>query len=277
MTNDYDTEGRQAGPFPGADSPPAHGSLASRRHIAQEAGRPLIQGTLSGHKLKKGRKVKDRVLVFGQNEVLCEGLKSIVLQVRKLRLAGAVTRLEDLRESALLQNPEMALLGLSDGCERELEVVRSLTDELPNLAILILDNHPTLKRLTWFLLAGARGYFPIEANLRDLLAHLDFTNPELFTADARLAGRFRSQGDFLPRDFDVEPVLHIQKLTPKERELLNLLSEGKTNQDIAESLDVSLSTVKNLSHRLFNKLGVKNRLQAVATIHRRRSDEAALT
>jgi len=251
--------------------------LAGRRHIAQEAGRPLIQGTLSGQKLKKGRKVKDRVLVFGQNEVLCEGLKSIVLQVRKLRLAGAVTRLEDLRESALLQNPEMALLGLSDGCERELEVVRSLTDELPNLAILILDNHPTLKRLTWFLLAGARGYFPIEANLRDLLAHLDFTNPDLFTADARLAGRFRSQGDFPPRDFDVEPVLHIQKLTPKERELLNLLSEGKTNQDIAESLGVSLSTVKNLSHRLFNKLGVKNRLQAVATIHRRRPDETALT
>ncbi len=237
----------------------------------------MIQSTLSGQKLKKGRKAKDRVLVFGQNEVLCEGLKSIVLQVRKLRLAGAVTRLEDLRELALLQNPEMALLGLSDGCERELELVSNLTDELPGLAILILDNHPTLKRLTWFLLAGARGYFPIEANLRDLLAHLDFTNAELFTADARLAGRFRSQGDFLPRDFDVEPVLHIQKLTPKERELLNLLSEGKTNQDIAESLGVSLSTVKNLSHRLFNKLGVKNRLQAVATIHRRRSDEAALT
>ena len=236
----------------------------------------MIQSTLSGHKLKKGRKAKDRVLVFGQNEVLCEGLKSIVLQVRKLQLTGAVTRLEDLRELALLHIPEMALLGLSDGCERELEVVRNLTEQLPDLAILILDNHPSLNRLTWFLLAGARGYFPIEANLRDLLARLDFTIPELFTADARLAGRFRSQVDFPPRDFDVEPVLHVQKLTPKERELLNLLVEGKTNQGIAETLGVSLSTVKNLSHRLFSKLGVKNRLQAVATIHRRHPDETML-
>ena len=61
----------------------------------------------------------------------------------------------------------------------------------------------------------------------------------------------------------VDLALEGKRLTPKERELLQLLGEGKTNQEIADALDLRLSTIKTLSHRLFIKLGVKNRLQAV--------------
>ena len=153
-------------------------------------------------------------------------------------------------------------MGLTDGCDKELEVVRTLTTQSSDLAILVLDNQPSLDRLTLFLLAGARGYFSIEVNLNELLASLDFNAAGLFSVDARLAVRFRPELEPSMPEHRVELALE-DKLTPKELELLHLLKEGKTNQEIADALNLRPSTIKTLSHRLFIKLGAKNRLQAV--------------
>ncbi len=213
--------------------------------------------------MKRGSKTKERVVVLGQNEILYEGLKSIVAKVSKLQLVGAATEVEDLEELTHLHHPNVILLGLADGCDRELESVRLLTSQFSGLAILVLDNHPSLNRLTWFLMAGARGYFPVEAKLGELLDSLDFASPGLFTVDAHLADRFRPQLESPAHPASADNALGGRRLTPKEQELLQLLAEGKTNREIADALSLSISTVKNLSHRLFNKLGVKNRLQAV--------------
>jgi DNA-binding CsgD family transcriptional regulator len=53
-------------------------------------------------------------------------------------------------------------------------------------------------------------------------------------------------------------------LSTREREILSSLSRGRTNSDIAEALDISLFTVKNHLKRIFRKIGVSNRTQAVA-------------
>ena len=143
--------------------------------------------------MRKEQKTRVRVLVLGQNQILLEGLKSIVASVSRLHLAGAATHMEDLEELVRLHHPKAILMALADGCDKELEVVRALTSQFSDLAILVLDNQPSLNRLTMLLLAGARGYFPMEVNLNGLLASLDFTSAGLFSADARLADRFRPQ------------------------------------------------------------------------------------
>jgi DNA-binding NarL/FixJ family response regulator len=62
---------------------------------------------------------------------------------------------------------------------------------------------------------------------------------------------------------DTQPSAHWKSLTEREIQILKLMSEGHSNQQIAESLYISVSTVKNHSARLFSKLGVRNRTGAV--------------
>ena len=71
------------------------------------------------------------------------------------------------------------------------------------------------------------------------------------------------------------PALDGKKLSDKEKQLLELLAVGKTNQEIADVLNYSLSTVKNLCQRLFIKLGAENRLQAVLMTYGRQPNGVA--
>jgi DNA-binding NarL/FixJ family response regulator len=64
-------------------------------------------------------------------------------------------------------------------------------------------------------------------------------------------------------DSDTQPSAHWKRLTDREIQILKLMSEGYSNQQIAECLYISVSTVKNHSARLFSKLGTKNRTSAV--------------
>ncbi len=214
-------------------------------------------------KMPKGRKTKYRVLVLSPNEILCEGLKAVVAKLPEVHLAGVTTQVEDLIELTRLHRPNVILLTLVDGCDKELEAVQMLTSQSPDLVVLVLDNGPSPDRLTRFLLARARGYFSIEANLEKLFASPSFASQELFSVDARLADKFQSQVGPAADEASIPLGLNGKRLTPREEELVQLLVIGKTNQQIADTLSYSLSTVKNLCRRLFTKLGVENRLQAV--------------
>ncbi len=217
---------------------------------------------------------REHVLVLGQNEILSEGLKSIVAKVAKFQLVGSATRVDELLSLASIHQPKVVLLAVANGCDPELEAVRTLTDRIAWLSVLVLDSQPSVNRMTTFLVAGARGYFAMEANLGELLASLDLNASGIFSADARLADRFRPQ---LQSGVAGEgsPALDGKKLSDKEKQLLELLAVGKTNQEIADILNYSLSTVKNLCQRLFIKLGAENRLQAVLMTYGRQPNGAA--
>ena len=219
--------------------------------------------------------LREHVLVLGQNEILSEGLKSIVARVAKFQLIGSATRVDELLNLASIHQPKVVLLAVANGCDSELEAVKTLTDRISGLSVLVLDSQPSVNRMTTFMVAGARGYFAMEANLGELLASLDLKASGIFSADARLADRFRPQLQSGMAADGSAPALNGKKLSDKEKQLLELLAVGKTNQEIADILNYSLSTVKNLCQRLFIKLGAENRLQAVLMTYGRQPNGAA--
>ena len=76
------------------------------------------------------------------------------------------------------------------------------------------------------------------------------------------------------RAFDEEhaskrlPSYRIEELSPQERQVLRLLAEGRSRQEIAEALVISLNTVKTHLQRIYRKLNVTNRFEAYAVAHR---------
>ena len=207
--------------------------------------------------MRTGRQSRDRVLVLSKSQILREGLKSIVAKVPKLHLSPVAAQVQDLLELADLYHPRIVLVALADGCDKEMEAIERLTSQFSDMAVLVLDTEPSPDRLNRSLLAGARGYFPLEASVGEVLASVGLTSPRLFLADAQLADRFRSQAAAAAPEASIDLVLEGKRLAPREKEVLQLLAMGKTNQEIADSLSYSLSTVKNVCQRLFIKLGWK--------------------
>ena len=115
-----------------------------------------------------------------------------------------------------------------------------------------------------YINAGAFGYILREDPPQELLANIRaaYEDKALVTpaVAARLIARIAELTDRLS-ELDIDPTDY-QELTPREREILELIGEGQTNQEIADRLAIELGTVKNHVHSILDKLNVNSRRDA---------------
>lgn len=136
----------------------------------------------------------------------------------------------------------------------------------PNLRIVILGLSQNTPLIIKHIEAGAAGYVlrddSVEAlltNIRAAANDLAFASPSIVAA---LMERIAELSELVEAEgFDPSKQ---EALTPREREVLELIGEGMTNQEIAEELFIELGTVKNHVHKILKKLDVNNRDEAAA-------------
>ena len=139
-----------------------------------------------------------------------------------------------------------------------LAATRAIKDECPRTAVVIITNHANPDYLFEALKAGAAGYVLKEASQREVVSAVrqvlrgeSLLNAELAT---KLLERLARQ--------PTEAAVPADRLTTRERDVLRLLAQGKTNREIATELFVSVGTVKIHVEHIISKLGVSDRTQA---------------
>jgi len=184
-----------------------------------------------------------------------------VLADRGYRVEGLVRTGKDAVEAARRTRPDLVLmdLRLSDG--NGVEVGRAIAEQVPSTKVLAVtgDRDPDLVSRT--MRAGFHGYVTKEASMSTLVESLD----------AVLAGRIVTPGGVSgpwsdgvrPREARLEP------LTPREREILQLLAQGQRTAQIASTLHIAKNTVRSHVQTVLSKLGAHSRLEAVALARRR--------
>jgi DNA-binding NarL/FixJ family response regulator len=140
-----------------------------------------------------------------------------------------------------------------------LEATRAIKRDHPEVCVLIVSMYENPDYLFEALKAGASGYVLKDASrpevvgaVRRVLRGDTLLEPELAN---RLLRRLAQQ----THGAKASPV---QRLTPREHEVLQLLAEGRTNREIAEALIIGTGTVKGYIERIIRKLGVSDRTQA---------------
>ncbi len=191
-----------------------------------------------------------RVLVVEDHSVVRQGIISIISQEDDITVIAEAQNGLEAVELHEVHNPDLTLMDLRMPHLEGVDAITRIREQTPKANIIILTTYDTDEDIYRGLHAGARGYV-----LKDTTA------PELIKAIRSVHSGKR----YIPSEVALKLADRIDgiSLTERELEVLQLLSKGKSNQEIATELLISEGTVKFHVNHILSKLGVKDRTQAV--------------
>jgi two-component system, NarL family, nitrate/nitrite response regulator NarL len=199
-----------------------------------------------------------RVVVIDSHPIFRQGVIRTIARSDGLALVGEGTTAADARRLVIEKHPDVLILDIAikDGQEAVAEFV---AQDIKCVVLTALDDVLSVSNA---LAAGVNGYILKGVSGLDLIAALKAVNNGQPYVTAELAVRLLSgvKGKSLvpKRDAKVQAAL-----TYREQQVLDHITKGYTNQEIAEKLGLTIGTIKYYLSQLFKKLHVRNRVQAV--------------
>lgn len=200
-----------------------------------------------------------RVVIADDHELARSGLRTMLIGQHGIEVLAEAKNGREALEFCRRLQPDLALIDVRMPDMDGLATCRSIKQEAPATHVILITMHENPHYLLEALRAGASAYVLKDVTKRELLATIrrvlrgeSVLDPDILV---RVLGHMT--GD-TPRQAHLSRV----QLTPREREVLQLLAQGLTNREIARTLTVSASTVKIHVEHILAKLEVADRTQA---------------
>ncbi|MCB0003377.1 MAG: response regulator transcription factor [Anaerolineae bacterium] len=209
---------------------------------------------------------KIRVLLADDHPLFRDGLRGMLEAAGDFDVLGEATTGEEAVALAGTLRPDVVLMDIKMPGINGIEATRRTIEADPDIRILMLTMLEDDDSLFAALRAGARGYLLKGARQDEALRAIRAVANGQAIFGPRIAQRL-AQYFAVPRR-TAGPVA-FPELTDREREILDLIAQGRTNAEIADLLVVSLKTVRNHVSTIFNKLQVADRAQAMDMARRK--------
>lgn len=197
-----------------------------------------------------------RVLLADDHALFRRGLASLLASREEFEVVGEAGSGQEAIDRARELMPDIILMDVRMPGINGLEATRRLKEEMPYLKIVILTVSEDEEDLFAAIKSGAQGYLLKNIDPDDLAVCLhQVERGEAPLAPSMAAKILREFGAAAPRPGPV--------LTPRERQVLELVARGDANKEIARALQISENTVKNHLRNILEKLHLQNRVQAV--------------
>lgn len=197
-----------------------------------------------------------RVLIVDDHSVVREGLRAFLQLQDGLEVVGEAADGEEAIEAASRLRPDVILMDLVMPRLGGVAAMRRLREEVPEARVIVLTSFLDDDKLLPALRAGAAGYLLKNAEPQDVARAVRAAHAGEALLDPVVAARLV---ETLAAEDGQEP---LDRLTPREREVLVLIGRGFSNKRIANELDLSEKTVKTHVGHVLAKLGVTDRTQA---------------
>lgn len=196
-----------------------------------------------------------RVLVVDDHAILREGIRSLLERADDITVVGeAANGVQALAQVDALR-PDIVLMDLAMPEMDGLEATRRLRQRHPQVKVLILTQHDNQEYIAPALQAGAAGYVLKRSGGREVITAIR----QVHEQGAFLAPGVAAE---MLRDY-AEAGGETPRLTEREREVLRLVVEGKSNKEIAQQLVISPKTASVHRTNIMEKLGVRNSAELV--------------
>jgi DNA-binding NarL/FixJ family response regulator len=199
-----------------------------------------------------------RILLADDHVLVRDGLELVLGSVSDLEVVSRASDGVEALRLALAEEIDLAVLDVSMPRMTGLQVARELAKQRPQVRALMLSVHDNEQYFFEALKAGASGYVLKSSANRDLIeACRAAMRGESFVYPAAASALIR---DYLKRGAEGEDVPE-DPLTPRELDVLKLIAEGFTSEEIAEALIISPNTVERHRANVLEKLGMRNRVE----------------
>jgi DNA-binding NarL/FixJ family response regulator len=186
------------------------------------------------------------VHITDDHKILVEGLKILISESKNISVTGVSYSLEECRKALAFQTPEVLLLDLNLPDGSGIDFCSEVRKNYPAIKILILTTHNEYSVAKRVMDNGASGYILKNALSEEVISGIEtVAEGETFLCD---------EIDILMKKRVEEQIW----FTAREKELLQLIADGYTNQEMADKLFLSPDTIKTYRKNLILKAGAKN-------------------
>ena len=199
-----------------------------------------------------------RILIIDGKPMVRRGLSLLVEQQEEMKVVGEFDPSPDIRESVAEARPDVILIDVDSSYPGIFDLIYVLSDYSEKTRVLVLSDEDDHSVVHQALQSGASGYLLKDAVVEDLYSAIRtvragevFMHPRITT---RLVGHYLNRRSTETSDSDP-----YDKLSNREREILPLLAESRSNDDIGVQLQISPYTVQTYRQRIMRKLDLHNK------------------
>ncbi|MBP9191634.1 MAG: response regulator transcription factor [Ignavibacteria bacterium] len=209
----------------------------------------------------KKTNAKIRLLLIEDNKILRNGMAALLkphLDIKIISTSGN-------KESTILQihklKPNVILIDLGLRSRNSLHMVEVVKKEFPDSKLIVMDLVPVQADILQFIKAGASGFILKDASLADFLSTIRSVSiGEKVLPENMTESLFSQIIEFAIKKGNIK-VKEAVRMTKREKEVIELISDAMTNKEIATKLKISAFTVKSHVHNILEKLALHSRLE----------------
>ena len=204
---------------------------------------------------------KQRILLVDDHEVVRLGLKALLDHHAQFEVVGEASTAKEALEQVERLHPDIVLMDIRLPGTSGIEACEEIITQFPDTRVVMLTSYAEDEMLFSAIRAGASGYILKQIGGEDLMRALEAVGRGEALLDPAVTQRVFQE---VRRAVKEEEASAFANLSQQERHVLLLVSEGKTNREIAKALFLGEGTVRNYVSSILSKLGVSNRAEAAA-------------
>lgn len=205
-----------------------------------------------------------RVLIVHEYPLMCDIIARVVDGEPDIQVQGFASSVDEAKDFIFKEPIDVVLISPRLPENGSIKLTRILVRKAPSIRILVLGISESREQVLQYIEAGASGYVIRESSVDDLLSVIRAAHAGKALVSPEVASILIHRVKTLSRTFmeaGISPP-DITNLTARELEVLQLVTNNLSNQQISERLVIGLGTVKNHVHNILDKLGVANREEA---------------
>lgn len=204
---------------------------------------------------------KQRILLVDDHEVVRLGLKSLLERHSQFEVVGEASSAREALDQVALLEPDVVVMDIRLPGASGIEACEEIVARYPQTKVIMLTSYAEDEMLFSAIRSGASGYILKQIGSDDLVKALESVSRGEALLDPAVTQRVFQEVRRAVKEEEASAFAH---LSQQEKHVLLLVSEGKTNREIAKALFLGEGTVRNYVSSILSKLGVNNRAEAAA-------------